>query len=336
MGRNEWESGHITLSASDFPKFRKIIVDTLNERQDFLLEKAKALHADLLATHAAEKSQSLDVRVETRLAKLRATPPEPFRSSFAFHPSPRPVLSREDSEAIEQVLVGRPSNSQQDTHLLRRPTREQFPLLPMPPKGSPDRPLVRLKNGFKNRMFVQAKVLHGELIAEPSSASVISRVRAAVFAKRKDWEDMPGAMDQLIRSMVKQKPAALQRPTAKSFPHHKSTARHFSNSEASLALDPATRQMRWTVEEGKNAVSDAWESLLGVALDKALKQMTWTRATGGTFWGGNEYDRDYDQEHGPGEGSSVSRRLGPLGFKDVPASIRKAFLDPGRRSMSRR
>lgn len=85
----------------------------------------------------------------------------------------------------------------------------------------------------------------------------------------------------------------------------------FGNSECGVSIDPKARTLRWSVPEGKNAVDDAWASLLGRTLNEELKKVKWTRGTGGAFNYTDEYQSDGAMEHGYNP-ISISQAFGPL------------------------
>lgn len=85
----------------------------------------------------------------------------------------------------------------------------------------------------------------------------------------------------------------------------------WGNSVCSISIDPAKRTLHWEVPETKNAVEEAWASLIGRTLKARLRAIKWTRATGGTFNYSDEGLADSALDHG---GSGISMRgYGPLG-----------------------
>jgi hypothetical protein len=159
MGMREWESGKITLSTSDFPKFRKIIVDELNERQEELLKKAQAIHADLVAKHEAEKDRPLSDRVRDRLDQLQKQEATSANLRWLSRPS-KPGITWSERGDLQNALIGESASAKQDPYQLRKPSRDAFALKEVPATGSPDRTAIRAYNQLQNVLFVQAKVLH--------------------------------------------------------------------------------------------------------------------------------------------------------------------------------
>lgn len=96
----------------------------------------------------------------------------------------------------------------------------------------------------------------------------------------------------------------------------------WSNSACSVSLDSVKRELHWSVPESKNAVEDAWDSLLGRTLNGLLGKVKWTRGTGGVFRYSNENMQDAALEHGGG--GTSERGFGPIGERETGFAWRKA------------
>jgi hypothetical protein len=302
----EWEEGEVLLSSSDFPKFRRLMVTALNEHQTRLLNKALAIHADLVATAEKEKGQSLEQRIEQRLIQ-----PAPTRSSWGYGATgtDRNLLSDEDTYAIRRALLARAAS---EPHLLRSPKRDQFPHKPLPPAGHPARALTKVHNQTQDALYDLAKGIYPTIAADPTKEPLAQKVARHLRPLAASLQALNQGTHPLASAMLKPKPAVLQKPTIKAFPPYKTSATDFSMGETSLVIDPKTRMVRWAVPENNHAVEHAWAERLGQIFGQTLKAMTWTRGTGGHFRYASEQDRDYDHDE-VRHGSRISQRFGPLG-----------------------
>lgn len=102
----------------------------------------------------------------------------------------------------------------------------------------------------------------------------------------------------------------------------------FYNNSCSVHINPKTRVLEWAVPRSKNAVDDAWASVLGRTLARELERVKWTRGTGGAFNYTDEYAQDAAMDHGYTP-ISISHAYGPLGERmredrmGLPMSMRR-------------
>jgi len=307
MSNYDQEQGQVVVSTADFAKFRKGLVQALNDHQEQLLAHAQAIHTSILATADAEKDQALETRIATRIHKLLEgkTVHDRLGSRQVAQ------ISVEDGYRLHRALVGPRPSAQQERHLLRRPTADLFPIQPMPPADAPTRALVRARNAEQKALLGLARQVHAEVVAHGAPAPVATRVRAALD-RLADQLPPGAAARQIFQALVKAKPAVLVRPTVKHFPLVKASLTSVLEGDVSLRLDPVTRTVHWRVENNNHAVKRAWESNLGQVFHRLLGQMTWTRGTGGHFRYSSEYDVEDSRDYG-GSASHISRHVGPLG-----------------------
>jgi len=99
------------------------------------------------------------------------------------------------------------------------------------------------------------------------------------------------------------------RPRKKDFPTATSKTASFSAGNAEISFDDASRTIIWSVESSDRGVRTSWEHPVGIAFKNVLDSITWSRNTGGSIYGGDDYDD-------PDDIPCISLKYGILGEKD--------------------
>jgi len=107
------------------------------------------------------------------------------------------------------------------------------------------------------------------------------------------------------------------KPKKKDFPKAASKTNSFEAGNAEITFSDDSKSVGWRVEPSDRGVRMSWEHPVGIMFSNSLKNVVWCRNTGGSIFGGDDYD--------DGGVADISLKYGVLGEKD-DLNLRNARL----------